>query len=278
MAYPQPLASQEILEGQQFFRLFTPLQSGGDAYELDVGALAFGLGPQSDLSAVRLTYYDPSQPNQVNSAVVGIDTPFVGRIDALASLNYPVANTQARIIATPEDLWNNNWYPTILAEDVNYIKPKIDLISYLTLPIVGLPMKRADFIERGRLNISAGSAAYRVAVPFYRRKFAEIIIRNNSAGVAALTCDIIGVTFTTDGVAPYALGNFIAMETPIITAGAISAVADSVTTFRVPVQSFALATGLGLFDYLMIRINGAPINGAVADAVRYIIRTTDDQI
>lgn len=269
--YPQLPASTEVIEGNEFYRLFTPLQSGGDAYELDVGALAFALGPQSDLSAVRLTYYDPSQPNQINSAVVGIDTPFSGRLDAFASIKIPVANTQARIIVTPEDLWNNNWYPTILAEDVNYIKPKIDLISYLTPPIA-LPMRRADFVERGRLNISVGSTAYRIAVPFYRRKFAEIIIRNNSVGVAGLTCDIIGVTFTTDGVAPYALGNFIAAETPITTAGAIAAGAGAVTTFQVR------ASTLGLFDYLMIRINGAVINGAVADAVRYILRTTDDQI
>jgi hypothetical protein len=277
MAYPQPLSSQEVIEGQQFFRLSTLLQSGGDAYELDTGALAFALGPQSDLSAVRLTYFDPSQPSQVNSAVVGIDTPFIGRIDALASIKFTLANIKAQIIVTPEDLWNNNWFPTILAENVNYIRPRLDLISYLTPPI-SLPLKRADFVERGRLNISVGSTAYRIAVPFYCRKFAELIIRNNSVGVAGLTVDVVGVTFTTDGVAPYALGDFIAAETPIITGGAVAAGANSVTTFRVPVQSFSLATGLGLFDYLMFRINGAPIDGAVADAVRYILRTTDDQI
>lgn len=271
MSYPQPLASQEIIEGQQFARFFTPLQSGGDAYELDVAALAFAIGPQSDLSSLRLSYFDPSQPGDVNSAVIGVGTPFASRLDVFASLKFPVANTAAQLIVTPEDLWNNNWYPTVLAEDVNYIKPKIDLLAFLTSPVIALPSMRADFVERGRLNISALSTAYRIAVPFYGRKYAEFRLRNNNAGVPGLTVDVVGVNFTTDGIAPYGLGDFIAMETPLVTAGVVGG-ANSTTTFRVQ------AAVSGLFDYLMIRVNGAPIDGAVADAVRYILRTSDMEI
>jgi hypothetical protein len=272
--FPQPLASQEVLEGQQFFRLYTPLQSGGDAYELDVGALAFALGPQSDLSAVRLTYYDPGQPNQVNSAVIGIDTPFIGRIDALASLNYPVANTRARIIATPEDLWNNNWVPTLLAEDLNYIRPRLDLISYLTPPVGPPPMKRADFVERGRVQIDVANSSYLIAVPFYRREYAELRIRNRTAApIATMTVDVIGVHFSTDGISP-AYSSAVVAENPIVTASPVAAAADSVSTFRI------LGSSFGLFDYLLFRINlGAAggLDAATPNAVRYWLRTSDEQ-
>jgi hypothetical protein len=272
MSYPQALASREIIDGSDFFRLLTPLQSGGDAYEIDVSAQGFALGPNSDLSAVRLTYFDPSQPARVNSIVVGLDTPFVGRIDSLASEKFPIANTQAKIIVTPEDLWNNNWALTAAAENVNYIKPKIDLLCYFAQPSF-LPVKRADFVERGRVQIDPVSTYYAAVVPFYRRRYAEIRLMNgDTAGTAGLTIDVIGINFTTDGLSPYGLGDFVAMETFITTAGVISAGAGSVTRFEVDTSAN------GIFDYLAFRINGAPIDANAANPVRYIIRTTDQDI
>ena len=272
MSYPQAIASQEVLDGSMFYRLYSQLQSGGDAYEIDVSGKGFALGPNSDLSSVRLTYFDPSQPNQVNSVVVGIDTPFYGTLAALASEQYPVANTRARIIVTPEDLWNNNWFPSLLAQDFSYHPPRVDLITYLQDPL-GLAVKRQDFVERGRLQIDPANSAYLIIVPFYGRQYAQLVVRNKSAApIATMTVDAVAVTFSTDGNATFTTG--IAAENPVITAGVVSGGAGDTTTFRV------LTSTHGTFDYLMFRINlgvAGGINAATNDAVRYFLRTSDTE-
>jgi hypothetical protein len=276
MSYPQPLASQEVLDGQDLFRLFTPLQSGADAYELDVSGSAFAIGPQSDLSAARVTYVDSSQPSRVSSFVVSVGDPFVGRVDAFASLAYQKSNAPGRIIVTPENLYNANWFPTVNGLDiVSYIRPKLDLVSYFAPPS-SIPLKRADFTTRGRLSIAdqgGGSGVTWILVPFYGRKLASIEIRNKTAGSVALTLAAAGINFTQDGVTPYGLTDFVVAQTAISLAGggAIAAVNSGVTAFQIT------AAQNGIFDYLMLSFAGATLNSSASeDAVRYIINTTDD--
>jgi hypothetical protein len=273
MSYPQAIASQEVLDGSTFYRLLTPLISGGDAYEMDVGALAFAIGPQSDLGRVRVTYYDPSQPSRSSSFVVSVGDPFIGRIDALVSAKFQIANTPARIVITPEDLYNNQWFPTVNGNDiVSFVRPKIDLLAYL-FPPPALPNKRADFVTRGRLTIAPGGTNTTwLVVPFYRRKFASIVIRNLTAGAAGYSVVTKGINFTQDGVPPYTIADFVAMETPIPAAsGPIAVGPSAVTTLEVP------ASLNGIFDYLLIGITGPVIDGAASpDAIRYIINTSDE--
>lgn len=267
MSYPQSLASREVKDGQEFYRLTTMLQSGGDAYELDVSAKAFALGPLSDISRVRINYFDSSQASLVSSVVVGINTPFVGRTDAQASTRFPISNTPARLIVTSEDLWTNNWVPSLLAENLNYIKPKIDLLAYFDQPS-SLAVQRTDFVERARLQIDAGNTSAAIVVPFFGRKYAEISVRNKDAAPIAADVSVIGVNFTTDGNSLNT--NAVVFEDTIQTATAISAVASSVTNFRFR------TVNVGMFDYMLFRIDaGAAVDGGVQDAVRYIIRTSD---
>lgn len=272
MSYPQPLASLETIEGSEFFRINTLLQTGGDAYELDVSAKAFVIGPESDIARARVTYYDPSAPGRSSSFVVSVGDPFVGRIDAFASQKYPVANTPARVIVSLEDLYEPIWTPSLVAVGIVKVRPRLDLLAYLS-DRASLPQKRADFVTRGRLTIAAGQTGTFILCPYYGRKYASVIVTNYT-GAAGYTVDISGVNFTTDANAPVFVGaNQKVHQTAIVMGGAIPAPNPSTASFEVK------ASQDGLFDYLMVGISGPAIDSAVvADALSYLIRFTDDPI
>ncbi len=271
MSYPQSLASQEVLEGQQFYRLLTTLSSAGDVYELDVSATGFVIGPQSDISRVKVTYWDPQVPGSAQSFLVSVDDPFLGRVDAFGTQVFPISNSPARVLISPDDFFTF-WQPVVLAQDiVARVNPRLDLISYFAPP-TATPAKRADFIQKGRLTIAAGgSGVTTLLYPYFRRKYASIEITNFAA--AAFTLDISGIVFTPDGTAPYAAVDSAKVQrTAILTGGAI-AVAPTNVAFEVN------ASTNGLHDYLMLQFRGAPIDGAVvADTVYYTIRMTDEEI
>ncbi len=261
MTYPQAQASQEILEGQTFFRLFTQLISSGDAYEMDASALAFCIGPQSDIARARVTYYDPTSPTKSSSFVVSVDSPFIGRIDRLGSQVYPVSGNPANILITPEDLVNNEWQPPAYNpanQLISFVKPNIDLQGFFTDPPV-LPARRADFTRKGQLTIiddGGGTGTTYLVLPYYRRKYASI--KFLSSALAASAVDVVGVSFAL-GAPP-----FDAMEELIINAGVIAPTDTSAFEVR--------ATQDGLFDYLSIQVTGP-----VLALLNYDITFTDEQ-
>lgn len=270
MSYPQPLASQEVLEGQEFFRLFTELDSSGDVYEMDVSAKAFVIGPQSDIARVRVTYWDPILRGNSQSFVVSVDDPFLGRVDAFDTNKYPLVNTQGRILISPEDILENSWRPSNVAGVVAFQPPRIDLLAYLSPP-PAVPSKRADFKQEGRLQIGA-SGTSSLVYPYYRRKFASVQITNFAAGTG-YTVGVNGITFTTDANVPIVDGTSYRVQTTAIVAPtAIAAGAGSTTTVRVK------ASTSGLFDYLVINVAGPPISGAVVAPIYYTILFTDEEV
>ena len=271
MSYPQPPASGEVLQGSEFYRLFTRMASAGDVYEMDVSAKAFVIGPQSDISRVRVTSWDKDLPGNVQSFTVSVDDPFLGRVDSFGTQKWPGANTPAHVLISPEDFFTF-WQPVVLAQDiVTRVNPSIDLLAYLAPP-AATPAKRDDFVQKGRLTIAAGgSGVTTLLYPFYRRKYASIQITNFAA--VAFTLDITGIVFTPDGTAPYASPDSAKVQqTPIVTAGAIGA-APFNAQFEVK------ASTDGLHDYLMVQFRGAPIDGAaVADTINYTVRFTDEEV
>lgn len=262
MSYPQAKASDEILEGQNFFRLFTELVSSGDIYEMDASALAFCIGPQSDIARARVTYYDPTSPTKGSSFVVSVDSPFIGRIDRLGSQKYPVANVPANILISPEDLIDNEWEPPAFNPNqhlLSFVKPHIDIQGFFSNPPT-LPAKRADFSRKGQIPFvddGGGNGTTYLVLPYYRRKYASL--KFLASGLGNQTLDVVGVSFVAAG-APFA-----AMETTIINAGVITPNDSSAFEVR--------ATQDGLYDYLSIKID----TDSLLVALWYDFTFTDEQ-
>lgn len=268
MTFPQAIASQEVIEGQQFFRLYTELQSGGDIYEVDTSALAFVIGPQSDLARVRVTYYDPSAPNQVTSFVVSVDDPFIGRVDALGNTQYPVSKAPARILVTPEDLYE----PLALAElagsfEQTVAPVRMDLLSYLSPP-TAVPGKRADYIVSGRITIpdsGDGTGGVQLALPYYRRKYAAINMGNFTPD--DYTYSILGVSFTTDKSG--------ASYQTLVTQLAAGTFNNSAFAETAEIK----ASTDGMWDFLTIQLSGPDVDSSTTqDCLKYRIVFTDEEV
>jgi len=202
MSYPQTSPEQSVLNGQEYWRLFTPLGSSGDIYEADVSARAIVVGPQSDVSQFAVTYFDKQAPGGANSVNVGVDKPFVGRLDALANEIYQTGD-RARLLISTNDLVPPAGFrpPSAGPGDVvEVIVPNIDALFYLTSE-PGYPPQRTN---RSHLFESlpggGGAVADWFVVPFYGRRFAEITAKllGIPATVAGppLDVDVFGVNFS----------------------------------------------------------------------------------
>jgi hypothetical protein len=266
MTYPQLIASQEVIEGQSFWRLFTELQSSGDIYEVDVSALAFVIGPQSDIARVRVTYYDLTTPSKSSSFVVSLGDPFSGRIDALASVRYP-NNVPARTLISPEDIINRTLTPTgfnILEDNLLSIKTRIDVLAYLTPPSF-VPAMRADFTTRGVLPVPAsvgiGDASSWLSIPYYKRRGAMLRFRNTDA--AAYTINVVGVSYMANAA--------FAFEEPIATGVALAGNSSALIQVR--------SNPDGLYDKLIIEVKGPANDGLdLGNCLYYDLLTTDEVI
>lgn len=260
MSYPQPVASQEILEGQEFVRVKTLLTSSGDAYELNVSAKAFAIGPESDVARARITYFDPIHGPQ--SVIVGVGCPFFGRIDAKPKDVYPGSSTPANIIITPEDAIESQAIidtafsaadaPREAINGLNlrgFVQPKLDLIAYLSEPKT-LPQQRADAIYRGNLVMNSGENALHdthdpaetntyLYFPFYGRKYMSFKIKNGTA--YSYSYRVHGLTFNpgTGGVTSEYLTAWTAVATGTVGSAEVRASAS------------------GQFDYLAVVFSGS---------------------
>jgi hypothetical protein len=207
MSYPQPIASKEVLEGQEFFRLFTQLTSSGDSYEIDVSTKAFCIGPQSDIARARISYWDPENAANAQSFVVNKGEAFFGRVDAFEQARYSRPNLPGRIIVTPEDMYDRaallNYVSGPALQQILVLhEPKIDLLSFLSPPNF-TPLKRDAATYRGRMQLIPGRG-FRILVPWYGRRFASITLTNYT-GIANFTGEARGLNFTPDeevGVSP----------------------------------------------------------------------------
>jgi hypothetical protein len=99
---------QAVLRSQEFFRLKQTLVSQGDIFELAEGTKAIYIGPDSDVAEVQITYYNPDAPLGLETAIVAVNGPLVGRIDALNATPVPSTGQPARILANANDIVNNN--------------------------------------------------------------------------------------------------------------------------------------------------------------------------
>lgn len=171
-----------VLASQDYFRLKRPVQSPGDIYPIDVSARSIFIGPDSDISEVRIQYANPDAPGGEETADVSVNGPFVGRIDVDLGQQIPSTLQPSRILASPVDIVNNAYVrPTgalvTPARRFN-IPAVIDLIVALqTLPAI--PETRADRTFRFSQvpfedTTGPGNGSTDIVVPVYGRRMVTV--------------------------------------------------------------------------------------------------------
>ncbi len=257
--------SQASLGGQEIYRLTETLESSGSIFEIDVGCQALIIGPDSDISQCNVTYFDPLQPQNVNQLTVSIDSPYIGRIDANPAQPFPFSGNPGKLYVTPRDKVEN----IAVTQSISFIKPKIDLLCYLTPPS-NIPTARRDFETEGRVQIvdaGGGQGSTSFYFPFYKRRFLAIRTRSIAAGTR--TVAVNGIKFRVQNLA-YSVPLFAATAFP--GAGAVLSIVLTAS------QLLTLATvtsGTGFFDYIQVIFAGDAISGTASDAPNYNIVASD---
>lgn len=197
---PTNQAVQAVLRSQEYWRLKQIVKSPGDIYEVDESALAIYIGPDSDIAEARIIYFNPDEPTGMESAVVSVNGPFVGRIDSLPITKVPSTGQPARILVSPVDIVDNNYSPPSLAQRKFNIPALIDLVvAVKRLP--DIPSVRADRTLRfpgvpyntlGSPPSNDGSTD--LIVPIYGRRMVTVsVIGNGILGTVSLVNLLPGV-------------------------------------------------------------------------------------
>lgn len=244
MAFPQTRPSGQVIAGKPFWRLFTPLESSGDIYEADVSALAFVLGPESDLDAVELTYYDEDAPGKATSVTISKDKPMIGRLDAFVSRKYGTGQN-GRILISPQNIIPQPAYEPIgfVAGDSVVIESSfIDVLQYFSkAPDIIPPRNDRTFLYQALPVISSQSVWF--YLPYYGRRHAVFTTKDiNGAGNYTFT--IAGVTLNNGG----GVGGLSPVNTELNISGptAIAAGADA---------QVVITDADGMHDGLLIEID-----------------------
>lgn len=181
----QPASALAVLDNEEFFRIFQPVTSPGDFFEIDSSTRAIYLGPQSDVSEIRLQYFDVQATRSMSIADVSTGGPFVGRLDSLLATQYPGIAQPARIGAYPLDIVNPLYERPTDAMAVplrrENIPPYIDLICALkNLP--SIPTVRPDRTYRLKVpvnnDVSGGgdNGSTDLVIPIYGRRMVSVYL------------------------------------------------------------------------------------------------------
>lgn len=180
-----------VQRGQEYFRLKQTVQSPGDIYELAESTKALYIGPDSDIAEVQVTYFNPDAPNltSLETAVVSVNGPFVGRVDALNVTTVPTTGQPARILVSPVDIVDNAYVPPgSLALRRFNIPAQLDLIAALR-ELPSIPEVRADrtlrFPQvpyRGQ-GVGADDGSTDLLVPIYGRRMTTVQVIGNGIDV-----------------------------------------------------------------------------------------------
>lgn len=179
-----------VKRSQEYFRLKRTLQSPGDIFELDESSRAIYIGPDSDVGEVQITYFNPDEPLDLETAVVSVNGPFVGRVDTLLATKVSSTGQPARILVNAVDIVDNAYAPAgSLALRRFNVPTKIDLMVALQ-ELPDIPAVRADrtlrfsqvpFDEAGSGGGDDGSTD--LLIPIYGRRMATVQVIGNGINV-----------------------------------------------------------------------------------------------
>lgn len=203
MSFPQPSSVAPVLAGQQSFRLRTQLASAGDLYESEVSALAFAIGPDSDIANVRVNYFDSNADAMVGQANISPERTLVGRVDARNETVYPGGGQRrGRILLSALDLYDPTWRPSGYVPDddaIEFVAPMLDVIQYFVNP-PSLISQRSDRTFRFQYltvppnGVGADGITYLV-IPAYGRKSGYFTFKNITNGISTVHVDVGAVRF-----------------------------------------------------------------------------------
>ncbi len=248
--FPQPDSVEPVLGGQQFFRLKTQLASVGDIYESEVSALAFALGPDSDLARVQISSYNDASPGDVSQAIISPDRDIIGRIDARNEATYP-GGRKGRILISLADIYDPNWRPDGFTENEDQyeiVAPILDVMQYFSSPPSIVPPRSDRTFRFQYMAAPAFSMTSWVAIPAYGRKSGFFTFKNLDTSVLPalpVKARIGGVRFTTSGPGK--------SPEAILYTGLFDANVSSSYQFK--------ASEAGLWDYFYIGLSDGYVGG-----------------
>ncbi len=199
MSFPQTSPVEAMRNGQEFWRLLTPLVSSGDIYEAEVSSRALVIGSDSDIARVNITYYDVQNANIANNASVSVDKPFVGRLDAIASQPYQSGDRARLLISTLDLVPPTGFRPPSAGEGdpVSIVQPYIDLLFYLREQpgFIAPRSNKVHLLEQ--LPLFTSTNPQWMLVPFYGRRFTEVTIKSlGFVGQPAIDVNVYGINFS----------------------------------------------------------------------------------
>lgn len=205
MAYPQPSSVLPVKNGQDFFRLTTPIVSSGDMYESEVSANAIVLGPDSDIARVQVTYFNADVSVGLSNAIVSPDRSLTGLVPAVNTENYISSFTQSnprkgRVLVSLDDYYDIRFRPSTFAggDEIQFETPVLDLILYFKgLPSVIPQRSDRTFTYQYLETPAAGQSSY-VMIPAYGRKSGFFTFYNLD-GVNTVTYHVLGVKLQPTG-------------------------------------------------------------------------------
>lgn len=261
----QRTASGSVLAGLDYFRLVQAL-TPGDIFELDVGAQALAIGPDSDISEVRAQYLDPLNPGGAGIVDVSVARPFIGRLDSLPTKSYEVPllapPQRGVILISPSEVIINPYTPITAgaASIIHYPPPVIDFIAYNGVP-AQVPPARTPKLIRSVVTIDSSGDPTFFVVPIYGRRFFNVRTLNLTAQPATLTITIRGVNADIPS-AP-------TVSTLLLVPTAIPVGVGASLNFPF------LAEAVGAFDLLEIAFDNTAAAGLGGAGLRVHVRATD---
>jgi hypothetical protein len=188
-------ASNRVQRSQDYWRLFQEIQSSGDIWEIDESLKGVAIGPDSDVSEVILSYYDPAQPEGVEQLSVAVGNPFEGRIDALMGTEYPKTQSPARILISLGDLIDNAYVPNnfnsgeeVTGDQITRAPAFVDLIGYFDKKAEQARVRsnRKILFSRFQGVPQSGVRSYYI-VPSYGRRYCRAMLVNNVSALPPYT-------------------------------------------------------------------------------------------
>jgi hypothetical protein len=285
VSYPQPHSSKSVLNGQEFFRLYTPIDSNGDIYEIDTSIKAIVIGPNSDIQNARVYYADEQEPSSIATALISVNDPFVTRMNALMASEYSLLGTEKRILVSSDDIVPHpgQFFVDPTADSVDeadlvvWHRPYLDLLCYHRDP-PGLPATRAERQWQHSVTIydrGEGEGASYYFFPHYRRKYFHCRFTNPTGDT--FNYSVWGGTF--HAFASVGGKEFPRLVTPILAEGTIPSipVGTHVVLYSDRVEDIASpgTHPIGYFDYMCVKVFGDALDGGEGTGISMEVIVSD---